>query len=159
MEPHILFWGAILSVLPISELRGSIPFLLANKTPLLFTFLYCTALNALVAPIAYLFLASVHRLLYRIGWYRSFFERFVEKARTKVKKEVDKYGFWGLMIFVAIPLPMTGAWSGALGAWILGMDMKKSILSVAAGVLIAGMVVTIVAWSGIGAFNFFLKKV
>lgn len=133
--------------------------MLANKAPVLFAFLYCTALNALVAPIVYIFLSSVHKLLYRITWYRNFFERFVEKTRRKVKKEIDKYGFWGLMIFVAIPLPMTGAYSGALGAWILGMDTKRSILSVAAGVLIAGVVVTAVAWFGIGAFSFLLKKV
>lgn len=159
MEIHILIWGALLSMLPISELRGAIPFLLANKAPVLFAFLYCTAFNALVAPIAYIFLASVHKLLYRIKWYHDFFEKFVENARHKVKKEVDKYGFWGLMVFVAIPLPMTGAYSGVLGAWILGMDKKKSILCVIAGVFIAGVVVTIVAWSGIGALNFLLKKV
>lgn len=133
--------------------------MLANKVPVLFAFLYCTAFNALVAPIAYIFLASVHKLLYRITWYHDFFERFVEKARHKVKKEVDKYGFWGLMVFVAIPLPITGAYSGTLGAWILGMDKKKSILCVAAGVVIAGCIVTAVAWSGIEAFNFLLKKV
>ena len=159
MEPHILIWGALLSMLPISELRGAIPFLLANKAPVLFAFLYCTAFNALVAPIAYLFLASVHKLLDRLEWYHNFFERFVEKARHKVQKEVDKYGFLGLMVFVAIPLPITGAYSGTLGAWILGMDKKKSILCVAAGVVIAGIIVTTVAVSGISAFNFLLKKV
>jgi len=159
METHVLFWGAFLSVLPISELRGAIPYLLANRTPILFTYLYCTVLNALVAPIVYIFLSSVHKLLYRIDFYRNFFERFVEKTRTKVKPEVDKYGFWGLMVFVAIPLPVTGAYSGTLGAWILGMDKKKSILCVAAGVAIAGLVVTLVAWSGIGALEFLLKKI
>lgn len=158
METHVLFWGAFLSMLPISELRGAIPYLLANGAPVVFTYLYCTALNALVGPVVYIFLSSVHKLLYRAAFYRNFFERFVEKARMKVKPEVDKYGFWGLMVFVAIPLPMTGAYSGTLGAWILGMDRKKSILCVAAGVAIAGLVVTLVAWSGIGALEFLLKK-
>jgi uncharacterized membrane protein len=159
MQTHILFWGALLSFLPISELRGAIPFLLANKATVPFAYLYCVVLNALVAPIAYIFLSSVHKLLERIPAYHDFFARFVEKTRNKVKPEVDKFGFLGLMIFVAIPLPMTGAWSGTLGAWILGMDRKKSILSVAAGVAIAGLIVTAVAWSGIGALNFLLKKV
>lgn len=159
METHILIWGALLSILPISELRGSIPYLLANKAPLAFTFIYCTTLNALVAPIVYIFLSSVHKLFYRMGWYRNLFERFVEKTRSKVKKEVDKYGFLGLMIFVAIPLPVTGAYSGTLGAWILGMDKKKSILCVAAGVFIAGIIVTTISWFGIGALSFLLKKV
>ena len=146
-------------MLPISELRGAIPFMLANKMPVLFTYLYCTAFNALVAPLAYLFLASVHKIFYRIVWYRNFFERFVEKARHKVQKEVDKYGFLGLLVFVAIPLPITGAYSGTLGAWILGMDKKKTMLCVAGGVLISGLIVTAVAVSGIGALNFLLKKV
>lgn len=157
MELHTLLWGALLSVFPISELRGAIPFMLANNIPVVFAYFYCVALNALVAPLVYIFLSTVHKILYKIYWYRTFFEGFVEKARHRVQKEVDKYGFWGLMVFVAIPLPITGAYSGTLGAWILGMNRKKSMLAVAAGVCISGIIVTTVAWFGIAALSLFLK--
>ena len=158
MTPYKLFWAAFLSLVPISELRGGIPYAVASGMPLVFSALWCIAWNALAGPIAYVFLQTVHKLLYRWKAYASFFDRFVERAREKVKPSVDKYGYWGLAIFVGIPLPLTGAWTGALGAWILGMDKKKSMLAVAAGVLIAGIVVSLVVGLGIGALSFFIKK-
>jgi uncharacterized membrane protein len=152
-------WAGALSLLPISELRGGIPYAMAVGAPWWLAFLYCTAVNALAGPIALLFLNSVHALLYRVTAYKAFFDRFVERARAKVKEPVDKYGYWGLMVFVAIPFPLTGAWTGALGGWFLGMDRRKTMLFVALGVLVAGVVVTLVATLGIGALSFFLKKV
>ncbi len=159
MTPYKLFWAAFLSLTPISELRGGIPYAVANGMPLLSAALWCLAWNALAGPIAYVFLQTVHKLLYRWGWYASFFDRFVERARAKVKPSVDKYGYWGLAIFVGIPLPLTGAWTGALGAWILGMERKKSMLAVAAGVLMAAVIVTLVVGLGVGALSFLLKRV
>ena len=72
---------------------------------------------------------------------------------------VERYGYLGIMLFVAIPLPITGAWTGTLGAWILGMDRRKSILAVAAGVVIAGVIVSLVVGLGIGALSIFTKSV
>jgi len=158
MTPDSLFWSAILSLTPISELRGAIPFAVAKGVPLLTAALWCIGWNALAGPFAYLFLSTAHRLLYRWPAYASFFDRFVERARLKVHPSVEKYGYWGLMAFVAIPLPFTGAWTGALGAWILGMERKKSMLVVALGVAIAGIVVSLVVGLGIEALSFFLKR-
>ncbi len=73
--------------------------------------------------------------------------------------KVDKYGYWGLALFVAIPLPITGAYTGTLGAWVLGMDPKKTFLAVALGALIAGIIVTVVVSLGIEAFSLFVKEV
>jgi len=159
MTPHILFWAAFLSLTPISELRGAIPYAVANGMALLPAALWCVAWNALAGPIAYLFLSSVHKLLYRWKRYASFFDRFVERARAKVHESVEKYGYWGILVFVAVPLPLTGAWTGALGAWVLGMDRKKSMLAVAGGVLVAGVIVSLVVGLGVGALSLFLKKV
>lgn len=159
MQVSPLVWSAFLSLTPISELRGGIPFAVASGIPLLPAALWCVAWNALAAPIAYLFLGTVHKLLYRWKRYADFFDRFVEKARGKVKKEVDKYGYWGILVFVGIPLPFTGAWTGTLGAWILGMDRKKATLAVFGGVLMAGIIVSIVVGLGVGALSIFVKKV
>lgn len=159
MNTNTLAWSALLSLIPISELRGAIPFAVANGMPLVPAALWCVAWNALAGPIAYVFLATVHKLLYKWKAYAGLFDRFVEKARLKVHKEVEKYGYWGLLVFVAIPLPLTGAWTGALGAWILGMGRRKSMLAIAAGVAVAGIVVSLVVGLGVGALSFLIKKI
>jgi uncharacterized membrane protein len=159
MTPYTLFWSAFLSLTPISELRGAIPYAVAKGMPLVLAALWCLAWNALAGPLAYIFLNTVHKLLYKWKAYASLFDRFVARAREKVKPSVEKYGYWGLAIFVGVPLPLTGAWTGALGAWILGMDRKKSMLAVAAGVLMACVIVSLVVGLGLGALSFFIKKV
>ncbi|HUX12722.1 MAG TPA: small multi-drug export protein [Spirochaetia bacterium] len=157
MTLHIFIWSGLLALLPISELRGAIPYALANGIPVVVSFLYCTALNALVAPIVYLFLSTIHRLLYRIAGYRRLFDRIIERARSKMQEKVERYGYVGVMLFVAIPLPVTGAYTGTLGAWILGLDRRKTFLAVAAGVCIAGVIVTTVSVLGIKALSIFVK--
>jgi uncharacterized membrane protein len=157
MRPSTIAWAVLLSLLPISELRGAIPFSLANGMPVGAAFALCVVANLLVGPIAWLFLSTVHRLLYRWRPYASAFERIVERARRKVHAAVERWGYWGLAVFVAVPLPFTGAWTGALGAWVLGMEARKSLAAVAVGVLIAGVIVTLVAFFGIKAFSIFIK--
>jgi uncharacterized membrane protein len=157
MEPFVIAWAVLLSLAPISELRGSIPWSLANGMPVGVAFALCVLANMLVGPIAWLFLSTLHRLLSRWRPYATLFERIVERARHKVHAAMERWGYWGLALFVAIPLPFTGAWTGVLGAWVLGMEVRKSLVAVAAGVLIAGVVVTTVAYFGIKAFSIFLK--
>ena len=146
-----------LCLLPISELRGGLPFALSNDVPLPVAYLICVGTNALVSPLVYLFLSSLHKLLERWQPYRRFFEHIVERSRRKVHAKIEKYGYAGLVLFVAIPLPITGAYTGTLGAWILGMDRRKTILAVFGGVIIAGLIVATVYTLGIKALYFFLK--
>lgn len=114
-----------LSILPISELRGAIPFAFACGIPLNKAAIISIAGNIMVAPLAYIFLDTLHKVFYKWSFYSGLFDRFVEKARLKVHNKIALYGYLGLALFIAIPLPITGAWTGVLGAWILGMDKKK----------------------------------
>jgi uncharacterized membrane protein len=150
--------SGLLSVLPISELRGAIPYGIAHGMSVPVAYLYCVALNALVGPIVYLFLFSFHRLFSLMRWYRNLFDRVVERARDRVQKKVDRFGYWGVMFFVAIPLPITGAYTGTLGAWILGLDARRTFLAVLAGVMISGVIVTAVTYFGLGALSFLIKR-
>jgi uncharacterized membrane protein len=144
-------------MLPISELRGAVPYMMLRcGLPWYAALAYCAFFNALAGPIALAFLSSVHGLLYRVSWYRSLFDRFVERKRGKVQAAVDRYGWIGLMAFVAIPFPLTGAWTGALGGWLLGIKTRRILLATTAGVAIAGIIVTAVVQFGIGAFGFLL---
>jgi uncharacterized membrane protein len=83
----------------------------------------------------------------------------VERARKKLSTGVEKWGWLGIAVFVAIPLPLTGAWTGTLGAWVLGVSRRKTMLAVVLGVVTAGVIVTMVVLLGIKALSFFVKSV
>lgn len=150
--------------MPISELRGAIPFAVAHGIPWYWAYPFAAVLNALVAPVCWIFLATVHKLFYGatpekgVQWYKRFFDRTVEKARKKLSVQVEKWGWFGIAVFVAIPLPLTGAWTGTIGAWILGVSKRYTMLAVTLGVIVAGAVVSAVVILGVEALNFFVKK-
>lgn len=148
-----------LSIAPISELRGAIPFALAKGMPVIWAYLFCVTMNFLAGILVLIFLNTFHKLFYHISLYRRFFDSFIEKARRKVGAKLEKYGTWGLTVFVAIPLPVTGAITGTLGAWVLGMKKRQILPAILAGVAIAGIIVSIIAYYGIEAFSFFTKQV
>ena len=150
---------ALLGIVPVSELRGAIPFAYFNGVPLWLSAVIGVLSNALVPFMGFVFLATLHRLLDRWDFYHRLFEKTVERARNKVGEKVRKYGLLGLMLFVAIPLPITGAWTGTIGAWVLGLDRKKSILFILLGVLTAGIIVTSVVYTGAGIASLFTKEV
>ncbi len=145
--------AVILTLLPISELRGGLLYALSNNIPLIPSFLLCVGLNALVGPLVYIFLSTVHKVLIKWKFYENLFNKFVERTRKKVEHKVKKYGYLGLTLFVAIPLPVTGAYTGALGAWILGMEMKKVFLSIFLGVIISGAIITLGFYTGKAIIN------
>ena len=147
----------ILSLLPISELRGGIPYAVANDIPLWEAYVICVLSNMLVIPIVYIFLETIHKSLYKMGFYKKIFDGYIERTRRKAVKNVGKYGYWGVMLFVAIPLPVTGAYTGTVAAWLLKLDRKRSVWYLALGVVIAGVIVSIATISGIKAFEIFTK--
>ncbi len=148
-----------LSILPIAELRGGIPYgiLQAEMNPVLVYFISCSA-NILAFPAVFLFINLFHGPLLKWGFYERMFEKIVARTRRKLESKVEKYGFWALMIFVMIPLPVTGAYTGSLAAWIFGLPRKKAFFAVTLGVLIAGIIVTAVVESGSALSSIFTKK-
>ncbi|SLM19435.1 putative membrane protein [uncultured spirochete] len=153
-----LLMTILFSILPISELRGAIPYAVYNGFSIPLAAAISIAANVCVPLIAFLFLESFHKLFYKIKPYKKFFDRFVENARKRVHGKVEKYGYWGLLIFVAVPLPVTGAWTGALGAWVLGLSYKKAFFAIAGGVVVAGIIVSVlVALWGVGTQTIFFK--
>ena len=149
----------LLGLLPISELRGAIPFAYFNGVPLWLSAVIGILSNALVPFIGFTFLGSLHKLLDKWPFYHRLFEKTVARARGKVGEKVHKYGLLGLMLFVAIPLPITGAWTGTLGAWVMGLNPKKCMPFILLGVLISGIIVTTVIFTGSGIASLFTKTV
>ncbi|MEQ9289709.1 MAG: small multi-drug export protein [Cyclobacteriaceae bacterium] len=154
-----LLYAIILSMLPIAELRGGIPYALANEINPWVAYFVCCGANILAFPIVYLFLGIFHDLFMKIKLYQELFDKLVARTRKKVEKNLEKWGFWGLMVFVMIPLPVTGAYTGSFAAWIFGIKKRKAFLAVTCGILIAGIIVSAIFLSGAELFNFMIKKV
>jgi len=152
-------YSIILSVMPIFELRGGIPYALANGIHPVSSYLMCCAANIMAFPIVYFFMGFFHEQFNKMDWYSNLFEKIVVRTRSKVGENIEKWGFWGLMIFVMVPLPVTGAYTGSFAAWVFGIEKKKGFLAVSAGVLISGLIVTAIFLSGAELFSFLLKKV
>ena len=141
----------ILSMLPIIELRGGIIAGRALGLSPIPTFIICYIGNILPVPFIIWFIKRI------IEWMRNskikFFNKFVKWLDKKVdskKSQIEKYGFLGLVLFVGIPLPGTGAWTGCLIAAMLDMDKKKSFIAAAIGVLMAGIIISLLS---IGIFD------
>jgi uncharacterized membrane protein len=147
MDFAILFY-IIISMLPVIELRGGLPlainYALNNNLPVSLIFLLIVLSNILVIFFVFYFLDNLNKRLLKFPCYKKFFNFYVGKMQKKVDKFEKKYsalGFFALIFLVAIPLPGTGAWTGSFVSWFLGLDRKKSIFSIALGVLIAGILV------------------
>jgi uncharacterized membrane protein len=131
----------LVTVSPISELRGGIPLGISLGLDPLFTFLIAIVANALIFfPVFFALRLFYDKLLSRIP----LFDRYLDNLRRRGKPKVDKYGFWGLFLFVAVPLPLTGAYTGTILAWLLDVDWKKAFPAVGVGVIVAGIVVFLI---------------
>ncbi len=154
MSLRDLFWLIGISLVPGIELRGSIPLGVGLGIHPLLVFGITVVTNCALVPPYLLFLDLFYdRFLSRWSWFRRL---MVERVRVKGERLITRYGVVGLALFVAVPLPGTGAYSGATLAWLVGMDRRKSTLAVAAGVVIAGVVVTLAATGVFAALRRFL---
>jgi len=141
----------IISALPIFELRGAIPVAInLFHFPWYYALLLAIIGNMVPVPIILLFLNAIVRFLSKLG----FFERFFNWLFAYTRKRggiIERYQRIGLALFVAVPLPVTGAWTGSLAAVLFGLKFGHSILSIFIGVLIAGIIVTclsLLGWVG-----------
>ncbi len=143
------------SMLPVIELRGGVPMGAAFGLPWWQTYLLCVLGNMLPVPLILLLIRSLIDCL--AGSKVSFLSRFAAWLNRKAEKNRDKierYGFWGVALFVAIPLPMTGAWTGSLVAATIHMKFWKALLSCLIGVMIAGVIMTLASYGVVAALGF-----
>lgn len=152
--------GLLLSILPVFELRGGLPIVLEhvvrNGLNVWPYFILVLILNILIIFFIFFFLDNLHLWFYD-NWkfYKKWFDKYLRALRKKVDKVENKMGVLGylaLTLFVAIPLPGTGAWTGSFVSWILKLDRWKSILAIAIGVVIAGFLVFFASLSVLSGF-------
>ena len=153
MAKHL--YTLFISMLPIIELRGAIPVGAASGIPWYTNYLLCCIGNMLPVPIILLFVGVVLNFMKKIK-YLDKIAFWVEEKADKHKDKVIRYATWGLFLFVAIPLPGTGAWTGSLIAALIKMNKKTAFLSVLGGVLCAGVIITLISYGVLGFLAFLL---
>lgn len=151
-------WSVLIcSMLPIIELRGGIP--LGAAFGLEWWQSYALAVVGNMIPVPFI-LIFITRILEGMRKSRvSFFNRVAGWLDRKVEKrrgKIESYAFWGLCFFIAIPLPVTGAWTGSLIAATIEMKFWRAMLTAFLGVLISGVIVTLGAYGAVAAFKLFL---
>ena len=140
--------GLLLTILPVFELRGGLPviveYTVRNNVSIWPWFLFVLILNIFIIFFIFWFLDTLHGRFMNIRFYKNFMDVYLNKIRRKadkLEKKMDNLGFLALALFVAVPLPGTGAWTGTLVAWILGLERWKSFLAIALGVSIPGLII------------------
>lgn len=152
-------WVFLVSMVPIIELRGAIPVAVGMGLPLIPSYIICIIGNMLPVPFIYFFARKV--LIWGsdkpvIGKFFTFCLEKGEKGGKKLQAKAGRGLFVALLLFVGIPLPGTGAWTGTLAASLLDMDFKSSVIAVMFGVLLAGVIMALISNGVLGALSFML---
>ena len=139
---YTILWTFLISLSPIGEARLGIPYGVLNELNLMTSFIVGLSGNILVFPLFYKFIETGNKYLMKNKIYKKAAIKLSLRARLKSKNAILKYGSWGLMVFVMIPLPVTGAYMGTIAAYIFGIQYKKAIISVSIGITISSALVT-----------------
>ena len=169
----------LVSMVPLIELRGAVPIAVGMNLPLLPSYIVCVLGNMLPVPFIFFFARKVlewgadkpvigkfftfclekghkggqiFKVLKKTKLFRGLVMKLEDRAMRK-SDQVKKYEFWGLMLFVGIPLPGTGAWTGTLAASLLDMDFKSSVIAVMLGVVLAGVIMGLLSMGVFGALG------
>jgi uncharacterized membrane protein len=141
----------IISMLPILELRGALPIAInVFQIPWYYAFLLALLGTMIPVPILLLFLESIIKILNKIPLGRKLVNWVLERTRKR-SKVIQKYEKIGLTLFVAIPLPVTGAWTGSIAAFLCGIKFSHAFIAILCGSIIAGAIVTslcLLGWIG-----------
>ncbi len=149
------FWGTttgilietfLISMVPVIELRGAVPFAILRGVNIWVSLAVSIVGNLIPVPFIIIFVRKIFALIRKyIPKLDGVITKF-EKRAEKKSEQVLKYAFWGLFVLVAIPLPGTGAWTGALVAAMLDMRLKKALPAITLGVVAAGIIMTAISY-------------
>jgi uncharacterized membrane protein len=140
------------SVSPFGEAKVGIPYALLNGVNIYLAFIFCFLANVLVFPIMTFFLRVINRYFFKWYYYKKAAIFVARRAKIGAGNNVKKYGFWGLIIFVMIPLPGTGVYAGTIAGYLFGMDRKRAFLANTLGIFFSCVIVwvsTLLAMEGL----------
>lgn len=150
-----LFSVIITTMLPVAELRGGIPLgIMVLGLPPALVIPLAIIVNCLIFFPIYFGLEFLYeRFFIRYAWAR----RLIDRVHRRGKPYILRFGIPGLILFVGIPLPITGAWTGTAIAWLLGLEWKRSFMAVCLGVVIAACIVSLVTFGLINGMGLLIK--
>lgn len=131
-------FAALISMVPVIELRGGLPYAILSGINPVVAFPLCIIANFIPVPFILWFITPIFTAMKKTKWLRPMVEKLEQRAMNK-QDSLDKGYFWGLLLFVGVPLPGTGAWTGALIASMLDVPKKKSIPAIFLGVCLAAV--------------------
>lgn len=148
----------LFTLIPFFELRASIPLGLLNGSialpfgltlnglgmDLWLVFFVCVATNIILGPVIYFLLDKFFHLFFMNSFLSRYYNAIVRRTQRRIEPKVEKYGVLGVALFIAIPLPGSGSYAGALGAYLIGLGYKKFLIANAVGVVIAAFLVTLI---------------
>jgi len=141
-----ILYLTFITFLPFLELRVSIPYgINVLKMAWPNVFIICVIANIILGILIYFLLDKFVHFFLRYKIFSTPYNKIVLKTQKNIQKYVDKYGELGVALFIGVPLPGSGVYSGALGAYVIGLKFKKFIIADIIGVLIAGTIVTIIS--------------
>lgn len=140
------------SLSPFGEAKVGIPYGLLKELNPILVFVFALSANILVFPIMLFFLDNFNKLLLRWHWYKKSALWVAKRAKQGSRDKLQKYGYWGLAMFVMIPLPGTGVYAGTIMTYLLRMDKSKAFVANVVGITISSMIVWSVTYFGKGFF-------
>lgn len=152
MPPEL--YVILVAALPVVELRGAIPLGVALGLSPAEAFLLALLGNLLVAPVALFLLPWGVGILTRFPLLARAWEALERRVRLKGEEQIQRLGALGLFLFVAVPLPGTGAWSGAVLAVVLGLKRRYALLAISLGVVAAGAIVLLLTGGAVAGLNY-----
>ena len=147
ISPELIIF--LVSMIPILELRGGLLVASLLHVEMWRAIPICIIANAIPVPFILLLITKIFGVMKKTKTFRGMVEWLENKAMGKSEK-IEKYEFWGLMTFVGIPLPGTGAWTGSLIAALLGLKMKKAVPAIALGLVMAPVIMCVVSYGILG---------
>jgi len=132
----------LISLSPLGEARAGIPYGELNGLPIFLVLVIGLTANLLIFPIFYRAIEFSKKYFSKNEFYKKSVIYLSSRARSRTKNMIKKYGAWGLMVFVMIPLPVTGAYTGTIAAYIFRISYKKSLIAISIGVTISCIMVT-----------------
>lgn len=129
------------SISPFGESKVGIPYAIFNNVNYYLAFTVCFFANVMVFPLMHFFLTYINKYLLKWRFYKKSAIYVARKAKVGAGKNIQKYGFWGLLLFVMVPIPGTGVYAGTIAAWLFGLEKKRAFMANVVGVYLSCVIV------------------
>lgn len=141
------------SISPLGEAKVGIPYGILNGVNIYMVFIFCVIANIMVFPLMIFFLDFVNGYFFKWRLYKRSSIYIARKAKTKTQKGIEKYGFWGLMIFVMLPVPGSGVYAGTIASYIFKIKRREAFLANTVGIFFSSVIIWVSTLAAMGKFG------